>query len=332
MNRFISYLSASETVDELSSFVDVILSSPEMRVLTNMIINYQIPERAIVCFNHILRTLTNIKSFSVGTTLNAMLPAHVTTLWLTDFNFQIPAVWYKLSNLTRLRYLSIFTGTLDETDCDQLIQLLGNNPVLKKLYIGHISIPQDKIESLIKAIGNLSRIGILKLQKIKWECSRTSIPLGKRQSAFIWEPLKRLQALKILFIDQESVPIDFNSVMSIVQNFYQLEDLGFERFSLRDFHIANLMALLRYRPILVLRLIKSSFSLKSLKKIVSEAERNPKLKCVVIRRCALEEGVTITGDCLNPTSNRPVEAIEADNQAAMHAIQSSTKIVLSKFV
>ena len=48
--------------------------------------------------------------------------------------------------------------------------------------------------------------------------------------------------------------------------------------------------------------------------------------------CALEEGVTITGDCFNPTSNRPEGAIEADEQAAIHATQSSTKIALYKFV
>ena len=135
----------------------MMLSSPEVSQLSRLYIYRPIPERSLGVFNHLLGTLQNIKHFCVNVNLNAMLPAHCTKLELINFLSPAPAVWYKLSNLTQLTRIEIFWCTLDETDCDQLIQFLGNNPALEKLYIFHTSIPQDKMESLIKIIGNLSR-------------------------------------------------------------------------------------------------------------------------------------------------------------------------------
>ena len=311
--------------DEFKIFVEIMLSSPEISELEDLTINCPIPERVLACFNNLLGIRQNLKFFTVNDKLNVMLPAYATKLWLRDFNCHIPAVWYNLSNLTQLTKLIISSGSLDETDCDQLIQFLGNNTTLEDLSIYHVSIPQDKMESLIEIIGNLSRMQRLQLNKIKWDSS-WSISLGEKRRKLIWEPLKRLQALKDLSIDQKTVTIDFNSVISIVHNFYQLKFLDLRKFRLRDSQMANLMILLRYRPLNVLWLNISSFSLKSLKKLVSEAERNTQLETVFLYRCLFIEGLTQAGDQFNPTFRRPQEVIEADKQAALHIAQSCSKI------
>ena len=325
MNHFIGYLSVSETVDEFNSFVEIMLSSPEMSQLTYLYIYSPIPERSLVFFNYLLGTLQNIKHFSVNDTLNAMLPAHCTILSLEHFYHHVPAVWYKLSNLTQLTELSICDGDFDETDCEHLIQLLGNNQRLEELIISKIRIHPYKMESLIKIIGNLSRIQSLTINNfMRWWLK---IDLGKSRSKLILEPLKRLQSLKVLDIDQIWVPIDFNSVMSIIQNFYQLKSLYLRNFRLSESHIANLMTLLRYRPLVVLRLYSSPFSLKGLTKLVSEAGCNPQLESIFIDRCLFIEGLTQATDQFSATFfKRPKEAIEADKQIALDIAQSCAKI------
>ena len=299
------------------------LSSPEVSQLSRLYIYRPIPERSLGVFNHLLGTLQNIKHFCVNVNLNAMLPAHCTKLELTRFSS--PAVWYKLSNLTQLTELSICDGDFDETDCEHLIQLLGNNQRLEELIISKIRIHPYKMESLIKIIGNLSRIQSLTINNfMRWWLK---IDLGKSRSKLILEPLKRLQSLKVLDIDQIWVPIDFNSVMSIIQNFYQLKSLYLRNFRLSESHIANLMTLLRYRPLVVLRLYSSPFSLKGLTKLVSEAGCNPQLESIFIDRCLFIEGLTQATDQFSATFfKRPKEAIEADKQIALDIAQSCAKI------
>ena len=103
-------------------------------VLMQLSINYPILKRALACFSYLLRALQNIILFIANDRLNVMLSAHSTQLWLKDFDFHVSAVWRKLSNLTQLTRLSVSSSTLDDTDCGQLIQLLGNNPTLEDLF------------------------------------------------------------------------------------------------------------------------------------------------------------------------------------------------------
>ena len=331
MNRLISSLSISETVDEFSSFVEMMLSSPEVSQLSRLCIYRPIPERSLVCFNHVLGKLQNLNSFEVKATLNAMLPAHSTKLWLHYFRSPAPAVWYKLSNLTQLTGLMISVSTLDETDCDQLIQLLGNNPTLEELTITNSRFPNHKIVSLIEIIGNLSRLQRLRLYDLNWEYRLS-----------VWYPLMKLEAIKELTIDQKTVAIDFEYVMNIIQKYSQLNSLDLRRFRLCDCHIKTLMAILKWSPIIILRISLSSFSLKGLYELVHKAERNPKLESVFIRRCLFRGGpfqdadlfefTVRDADLFKFTVRRPREDIEADKQTAFHISHFCPKIKFSDFI
>ena len=325
MDRLITRLSICETVDEFSSLVEIVLSLPEVSQLRRLHIFYPIPKRSLVCFNHVLGKLQNLQFFKVFDRLNAMLPAHTTKLWLNYFRSPAPASWYKLSNLTQLTELKINGVNLDETDCDQLIQLLGNNQTLGELVISDIRIPPYKIVSLMEIIGNLSRLQRLRLDGLNWEWSWQGI----YKCAFVWEPLNKLQALKELTIGQETVLFDFEVVMNIIKQFYQLNSLELIKSCLHDYHIKALMTLLRSRPIMRLRIIRSYFSLAGLYELAREAECDPKLESVFINKCLFREWLPQDADRI--PSRRSQEEIEADKQIALRIEYFCPKMKFSDF-